>query len=252
VALTEEESGVLSQLEGDALVAFGRAYLRRGLPDPQPADEEMAAEIRGVFALADSRDGAPAAVRAATSPAGGSLLETNTPDLPFLVDSVGEVLAARGLNVVRDTHPIIGMERDANGHIVRVGDPRELPRESVMHFEVDRRLEADQLAELEDAVRDVLGCVQRVVADFKEMEQRVERFAEEVDDDDEAAFLRWLLEGNFVLLGVVGGGPNLGLARGDVPDGTGVRVGKTAELSPVHRRARMDADPTIGVAGLSG
>ena len=42
--------------------------------------------------------------------------------------------------MVRDTHPIIGMERDAQGHIVRVGDPRELPRESVMHFELDRRL----------------------------------------------------------------------------------------------------------------
>ena len=252
MALTEEESGVLSQLEGDALVAFGRAYLRRGLPDPQPGDDEMAAEIRGVFALAESRDGAPAAVRAATSPAGGSLLETNTPDLPFLVDSVGEVLAARGLNVVRDTHPIIGMERDATGHIVRVGDPRELPSESVMHFEVDRRLDANELAELEDAVRDVLGCVKRVVGDFKEMERRVERFAAEVDDDDEAAFLRWLLEGNFVLLGVVGGGPNLGLARGDVPDGTGVRVGKTAELSPVHRRARMDAVTLGGIGRVIG
>ena len=98
-------------------------------------------------------------MRAATSRAGGSLVETNTPDLPFLVDSVGEELASRGLNIVRDTHPIIGVERDDKGHIMRVGDPRELPSESVMHFEVDRRLEAGELAELEDAVRTVLGCV---------------------------------------------------------------------------------------------
>jgi glutamate dehydrogenase len=241
VALTEEESGVLSQLEGDALVAFARAYLRRGLPDPQPSPGDLAAEIRDAFAMADTRGTAPVAVRAATSRAGGSLLETNTADLPFLVDSIQAELAARGVNVVRDTHPIIGIERDAQGHIVRVGNPRELPSESVMHFELDRRMEAGELAELEDATRVVLADVQRVVGDFREMTRRVEAFAEQASDPGEAAFLRWLLDGHLVLLGVVGGGPNLGLARGGVPDGEGLHIGKTAELSTVHRRARMDA-----------
>jgi len=252
VALTEEESGVLSSLEGDALVAFAKAYLRRGLPDPQPAPEDLAEEIRAAFALADSRDGAPVAVRAATSRAGGSLLETNTQDLPFLVDSVQGELAGRGLQVVRDTHPIIGVQRDNDGHIARVGDPRELPSESVMHFELDRRLEAAELAELEDAVREVLGCVQRVVADFPAMTARVEMFAEEVHEADAAAFLRWLLEGHFVLLGVTGGGSNLGLAHGDVPDGEGLTVGKTAQLSPVHRRVRMDAIALGGIGRIIG
>ena len=241
MALTEEESGVLSQLEGDALVAFGRAYLRRGMPDPQPAPDALAAEIRDAFGLADGRNGAPVAVRAATSPHGGSLLETNTPDLPFLVDSVHGELVARGLNVARDTHPILGVERDAAGHIVRVGDPRELPSESVMHFEIDRRLDAGELAELEDATRSVLNDVQRVVGDFREMTARVETFADQASDPSEAEFLRWLLDEHLVLLGVVGGGPNLGLARGGVPDGEGLHIGKTAELSTVHRRVRMDA-----------
>jgi glutamate dehydrogenase len=252
VALTEEESGVLSKLEGDALVAFAKAYLRRGLPDPQPSPEDLAEEIRAVFALADSRDGAPAAVRAATSRAGGSLVETNTPDLPFLVDSVQNELAARGLQIVRDTHPIIGVQRDSAGHIARVGDPRELPSESVMHFELDRRLEAPELAELEDAVREVLACVQRVVADFPAMTARVEMFAEEVHEADAAAFLRWLLEGHFVLLGVTGGGSNLGLAHGDIPEGEGLTVGKTAQLSPVHRRVRMDAIALGGIGRIIG
>jgi glutamate dehydrogenase len=241
VALTEEESGVLSQLDGEALRAFAHAYLRRGIPDPQPATEALAEEIRAAFALADGRDAAPVAVRAATSPHGGSLLETNTPDLPFLVDSVHEELRARGFEVVRDTHPIIGVERDAAGRIVRVGDPRELPTESVMHFELERRLDATELAELEDATRAVLADVQRVVADFHAMTERVEAFASEASDPGEAAFLRWLLDGHLVLLGVVGGGPNLGLARGGVPDGEGLHIGKTAELSTVHRGARMDA-----------
>ena len=50
---------------------------------------------------------------------------------------------------------------------MRVGDPRELPSESVMHFEIDRRLDAEELAELEDATRSVLDDVQRVVGDFR-------------------------------------------------------------------------------------
>jgi glutamate dehydrogenase len=241
VALTEEESGVLSMLEGDAIVAFARSYLRRGIPDPQPSDADLAEEIRAAYEFADSRGAAPVAVRAATSRAGGTLLETNTRDLPFLVDSVQAELLARGLQVVRDTHPIIGIRRDPAGHIVRVGDPRELPSESVMHFELARRLDASELAELEDAVREVLACVQRVVADFPAMTARVEMFADQSAAADEAAFLRWLLDGHFVLLGVVGGGTNLGLARGDLPAGEGLTIGKTAQLSPVHRRVRMDA-----------
>ena len=159
MALTDEESGVLSKLEGDAIVAFARSYLRRGIPDPQPSAGDLAEEIRAAYEFADSRGEAPVAVRAATSQAGGTLLETNTRDLPFLVDSVQAELLARGLQVVRDSHPIVGIQRDRAGHIARVGDPRELPSESVMHFELDRRLDATELAELEDAVREVLACV---------------------------------------------------------------------------------------------
>src|SRR5204862_8305229 len=107
--------GVLSNVGGHALLAFARAYLRRGLPEPQPSADARAAEIRDAFAMADARDGAPVAIRAATSRGGGSLLETNTKDLPFLVDSVQAELAAHGLHVVRDTHPIVGLERDAAG-----------------------------------------------------------------------------------------------------------------------------------------
>jgi hypothetical protein len=48
---------------------------------------------------------------------GGSVLETNTADLPFLVDSVSAELQARGLGIVRVLHPIVGTERSADGGI---------------------------------------------------------------------------------------------------------------------------------------
>ena len=96
------------------------------------------------------------------------MLETNTADLPFLVDSVGAELAARGLRIVRVTHPIVGVRRDpAPPHrITAIEHPREAPRESVMHFELDRRLSPEELADLEDAARHVLATVRAVVDDF--------------------------------------------------------------------------------------
>ena len=53
--------------------------------------------------------------------------------------------------------------------------PRGAPAtESVMHFELDRRLAPEDLADLEDAVRSVLADVRRVVRDFPPLRERVE------------------------------------------------------------------------------
>ena len=47
----------------------------------------------------------------------GSVVETNSEDSPFLVDSVSEELGARGLEIRLVVHPVIGTERDAEGGI---------------------------------------------------------------------------------------------------------------------------------------
>ena len=52
-------------------------------------------------------------------------------------------LQARGVRVQRVLHPIVGVERDGDGRITAVLHPREAStRESVMHFDLDRRLAA--------------------------------------------------------------------------------------------------------------
>src|SRR3954453_18256254 len=109
----------------DAVRAFAGAYLR---PPAAAADdgahdtEALYHEVLGAFELAASRDGAPMAVRAFNPTRaehgyepGGSVVETNTEDLPFLVDSVSAELDARGLGIVRVLHPIVGTERAADG-----------------------------------------------------------------------------------------------------------------------------------------
>ena len=159
----------------ETVQAFAQAYLRRlttAAGEDGHDTESLYHEVLGAFELAASRDGAPMAVRAFNPTRaehgyepGGSVVETNTEDLPFLVDSVTAELGARGLGIVRVLHPIVGTERSADGGIVRILHPSGAPAtESVMHFELDRRLAPEDLADLEDAVRSVLADVRRVVA----------------------------------------------------------------------------------------
>src|ERR1700704_5770681 len=91
--------------------AFAQAYLRRLAAAADDGDgpdaDALYHELLGAFDLAASRDGAPMAVRAFNPTLaehgyepGGSVLETNTEDLPFLVDSVSAELQDRGLGIV--------------------------------------------------------------------------------------------------------------------------------------------------------
>jgi len=207
--------------DAPALREFATAYLRRLSADAaQHAElDELYAEVTGVFDFAASRGDRPILVRAfnpTTEEHGysraGSVLETNTEDYPFLVDSVRAAIAARDLTVQRVLHPVVGLERDAAGAIVEVLHPREAStRESVMHFDLDQRLEGDALEALADEIRSVLGDVRRAVLDFPAMADRGRRMvqlagagaARYPDDevDETVAFLEWLLADHFIFLG---------------------------------------------------
>jgi glutamate dehydrogenase len=205
----------------DAVRAFAQAYLRRlsGYVSEGIAVDDLLAEVVGAFEFASARCGEPVAVRAFNPTRAehgyeplGSVVETNTDDWPFLVDSVSAELEGRRLEVVRLLHPVVGVERDEQGDIVAITRARDAPhRESVMHFDLSRRLSDDELAEVEEAVRCVLLDVQRVVRDFTLMTERVDDMITVAragttryprDEVHEVAdFLEWLLRGNFILLG---------------------------------------------------
>jgi glutamate dehydrogenase len=204
-----------------AVAAFARSYLRRLSGDASEGlkPEDLFAEVLSVFEFASARGNEPVAVRAFNPTREkdgyeplGSVLETNSDDYPFLVDSVSGELEDRGLGVTRLLHPIVGVERDADGHITGCGLAREAPRrESVMHFDLARRLDDGELADLASATRDILVAVRKVVADFDAMTERVDDMITAAragtaryprDEVHEVAdFLEWLLKGNFVMLG---------------------------------------------------
>jgi glutamate dehydrogenase len=204
-----------------ALREFAAAYLRRLSVDAAESmsAQELFAEVAGAFDFAAGRYGRPIAVRAFNPKQAehgyerpGSVLETNTEDLPFLVDSVRAELVAQGIGVQRVLHPVVGFERDDSGRILRVLHPREATaRESVMHFDLERRLDDAALDALTESVRTVLGDVRRAVLDFPAMADRGRRMiqiagagaARYADDevDETVAFLEWLLQDHFIFLG---------------------------------------------------
>ena len=151
------------------LTCFARVLLGRTLHERLRTfdPEELYRQTCGLYEFADARGLQPIAVRMVESPPAGSALEVNLPDAPFLVDTVRAAV-----------QPIVGVERDAEGHITRIADARETSgRESVMRLELDRHLDREEGEALASAVREALAELQLAVADFPAMLAMVERMA---------------------------------------------------------------------------
>ena len=143
----------------------------------------------------------------------GSVLETNTEDLPFLVDSVTGALHAADLKIQRVLHPIVGLERDEDGRIVRVAAPARGGQRASRSCTSSSTAGSTRRSwtSSPSSVRSVLGDVRRAVLDFPAMADRGRRMvqlasagaARYADDevDETVAFLEWLLQDHFIFLG---------------------------------------------------
>jgi glutamate dehydrogenase len=122
-------------------------------------------------------------------------------DMPFLVDSVANAIAARQLTVHRLLHPVVCVERDKDGELQRVeplcGDKDR--RESMMYLELDRA-DARGRQELAADLRRVLNDVRLAVRDWEKLQGRMRADADEADEEG-AALLNWFADGAMTLLG---------------------------------------------------
>ncbi len=205
----------------DALAAFGRAYTRRMPEDEAPMvdGDRLDAEIRHLFEFADERRRSPLALRVFDPSielcgyeAPGTVVEIVIDDMPFLIDSVTSRIGSLGHMIVRHHHPVVGTTRDASGALVGIGPGRDADhRESIQHYELAQTLSGEQRADLESRLLGTLEEVAVTVRDFEPMRFAVRRMAHYVYEDGEAfdpaevneavAFLEWLLDDNFILLG---------------------------------------------------
>jgi len=184
-------------------------------------------------------------------------------NMPFLVDSVANTLAARGLTVHRLLHPVLCVTRDEKDMLTALGQLCEdsEPRESMMYLEVDRE-DARGRKDVVTEIRRVLADVRAAVTDWRAMQAQMRKDADETADPEGAALLRWFAGGAMTLLGYEvekpdgSAGDALGLFRlpGDPTDPGGsmgaIRhfesggsiplLAKAERRASVHRRVPMD------------
>ena len=214
--LVAEVIGLIERTEPpahrDMLRTFATLYLKR-LPDSDAPDldpGELLAEIEDLLAFVSASPPPDPHVRVVVPDADevgystiGSVIQVIAPDGPFLVDSVTAAVTKAGAGIVRHLHPVIGTERSHDGTLVAVSTARmSAHRESVQHFEVDRRLDAAAAKALEESIRSVLRDVQAAVDDFDPMRRAVARMAEAAKASvhsygyeeiaEAVAFLEWL------------------------------------------------------------
>ncbi len=123
-------------------------------------------------------------------------------DMPFLVDSVANAIAARQLTIHRLLHPVVCVERDGDGALQDIAakcvdDER---RESMMYIEIDRA-DARGRRELIDEIRAVLTDVRAAVRDWPAMQRQMREDAKGIADPEGGALLDWFADGAMTLLG---------------------------------------------------
>ena len=147
-----------------------------------------------------------------------TVLEVLNDNMPFLFDSTMAELCEAGIEVKLVAHPILLVERDAGGRLLRFhGDTKsdsavKAVRESLIHIHVERLdAEADR-HKLVDGLTRTLADVRASVVDWRAMRSRVEHAIETfkanppplpVDEIAEATqLLQWLCADNFTFLGL--------------------------------------------------
>jgi glutamate dehydrogenase len=163
-------------------------------------------------------------------------IEVTSPDQPFLVDTLREIVRSHGLPTLELFHPILSVERDEESLIRSLAAPSAGGAlVSFMHLETERLTSAAKLRAIEDEAERVFAQLRRVARDFQPMVAKLHEVSgrlrselerapglEEREEIAEAVeFLLWLLRSNFVFLGyreyVIGpspAGPAVALKRG--------------------------------------
>jgi glutamate dehydrogenase len=155
-----------------------------------------------------------------------------TDDMPFLVDSLGIALTARGVAVRMLVHPVLEARRDRAGRLRALrlaatdgSAPPGTRRESWQLYEVERLSEDAAMQDLERALQQTLADVRAAVEDWQPMRLRMRELVAALrarppartpaaETDEACLLLDWMEGGHFVFLGY----RRYALRRGRVAD----------------------------------
>ena len=218
LAVNRVAAGERAQVE-----VFAREYFQQADPDDivDRAAEELMGALLSHWQFGAQREPGRPKVRVLSPTVAEhgwtsrhTVIEIINDDMPFLVDSTTMEINRRGSTLHLIVHPIFAVERHADGRLASIR-PRaqapEAPRESWMHVEIDRVVDAQQRADVLEDIERVLGDVRAAVDDWRPMIARLREAVLELDRNPPPApreeveetrnFLQWLVEDHLVTLG---------------------------------------------------
>ncbi|ASJ75581.1 NAD-glutamate dehydrogenase [Granulosicoccus antarcticus] len=119
-------------------------------------------------------------------------------DQSWLVSSMHANLERLGHTVHRIIHPILSVERTAEGQWLRLTDTA--PKESLIHIEIDAITEEDQPT-VRQSIDELFKTLAIIRHDSAAVRSQLESIADSVENTEQSEFVRWLDERQFACLG---------------------------------------------------
>jgi glutamate dehydrogenase len=208
----------------EGLASFEKAYLAHILEDydldelPDIGAAELNAVIAEFWALGETR-ALPKTIRNIVPlSARYDLVQLIQTDSPFIVETVMGELIDQGVSIRSMFHPVVTVWRDGDGkRLAQPGKPEDAVKESMMLVFIERQPSGSH-AQIQTGIDESLNDLKLAVRDFPRMQRLL---AQEIDAleklrdraglsidpavlDEDLAFLRWVNENHFVLLGARG------------------------------------------------
>ncbi|HVO12115.1 MAG TPA: NAD-glutamate dehydrogenase domain-containing protein [Vicinamibacteria bacterium] len=140
-----------------------------------------------------------------------TLVETHTPDRPFIFESLKNYLQKQGLRVFTAIHPVFSVRRQWERVAWVGGAHEEGSKESYTCFQIEAIDSRERLRRTEHEIHSLLKAVFVAVDDFADMgracRELLPRLRSRKGEAGELAsarsFLEWLLDDNYIFMGIV-------------------------------------------------
>ena len=140
-----------------------------------------------------------------------TVVQTHTPDRPFIFDSLKKYFQKAGLRVYVAIHPIFTVRRQWERAVALGGVHDEGSQESYCFFQIEPLESRDRLRRMEHEIFSLLKAVFLSVEDFEDIKRTCRslvgrmrsRRGDEAELGSARAFVEWLLEDNYVFMRTV-------------------------------------------------
>ena len=141
-----------------------------------------------------------------------TIIEINSVDMPFLVDSIVAFLDKQSVIINNIIHPVLSVNRAKDGQFIDFEISKNSHHESLIQLHIDKITNLSELNLLSENISKILETIGLVVEDFDKMKAMVNKSLSQIDlakniikkpqDITEFQdFLHWVQSKNFVFLG---------------------------------------------------